>query len=71
MRLIFDLTGLLISKIAVYRVTPIHKRPSRLHYIHKTAPFGAAYTLVASSDLISSKMRPELALRSMEIVTAP
>ena len=71
MRLIFGLTGLLVSKIAVYGVTPIHKRPSRLHYIQKNAPFGAAYTLVASSDLISSKMRPELALRSMEIVTAP
>ena len=71
MRLIFGLMGLLISKIAVYGVTPIHKRPSRLHYIQKNAPFGAAYTLVASSDLISSKMRPELALRSMEIVTAP
>ena len=35
------------------------------------APFGSTYTLVASSDLISSKIRPELALRSMEIVTAP
>ena len=29
-----------------------------LHYIQKNAPFGAVYTLVASSDLISSKMRP-------------
>ena len=35
MRLIFGLTGLLISKIAVYGVTPIHKRHSRLHYIQK------------------------------------
>ena len=71
MRLIFGLPGLLIIKIAVYGVKPIHKRPSRLHYIQKNASFGAAYTLVASSDLISSKMRPELVLRLMDIVTAP
>ena len=44
MRLIFGLTGLLISKIAAYGMRTIHKRSYRLHYIQKNAPFGAVYT---------------------------
>ena len=35
------------------------------------APFGVVYMLVASSDLIASKIRLEHTLRSMEIVNRP
>ena len=62
-RLIFGLVGSLINRIAGYGVIPIQKGFSRPHYIQKNVPFGAVYTLVALSDLISLKMGLELTLR--------
>lgn len=67
----FGLTDLLMSRIASYGVIPIQERSYSPHYIENNASFGAIYTLIVSSDLISLKIWLGLPLRSMENANGP